>query len=318
MNLARRQMIGGVALFAAALAALVLANSPAGEIYQGFASFEFLKGAAIFLFFLSVGIELRHEIVNGSLRKPKQAVVPIFAALGGLAVPVVIFSLINAGTPSAAGWGIPMSSDMAFALGILAIAGSWLPKAIRTYVLTLAVVDDSTTILIIAIFYASSFHLLSLASLGGVLLGLLIPKLASIQTRLEKVVAFVALPLFAFMSAGVDLAHLPSGNSVPVTLVVGILVAMIIGKPLGVIGTTWLVVKSGLGALPQGVKWKDLVPALIVFGMCFTLAMVMTELSFGDKPQLHALANLVVIIASLTVALISSAALTARKLSRSE
>jgi len=318
MNLARRQMIGGIALFAAALVAMVLANSPAGEFYGNFASIEFLKGTAIFLFFLSVGIELRHEIIHGSLRKPKQAVVPIFAAMGGLAVPVVIFSLINAGTPTAAGWGIPMSSDMAFALGILAIAGRWLPKQIRTYVLTIAVVDDSTTILIIAIFYASSFHVLSLASLGGVIIGLLVPKLASIQTGLEKVVAFVALPLFAFMSAGVDLSHLPTGDAVPIALVVGILVAMIIGKPLGVIGTTWLVVKSGLGSLPQGVKWKDLIPALIVFGMCFTLAMVMTELSFGEDPQLHALANLVVIIASLTVALISSTALTVRKLTRVE
>jgi NhaA family Na+:H+ antiporter len=318
MNPARRQMIGGIALFAAALVAMALANSPARDIYAGFASIEFLKGAAIFLFFLSVGIELRHEIIHGSLRKPKQAVVPIFAAFGGLAVPVVTFSLINAGTPSAAGWGIPMSSDMAFALGILAIAGRWLPKQIRTYVLTLAVVDDSTTILIIAIFYASSFHVLSLASLGGVIIGLLVPHLAKIQSGLEKAVAFVALPLFAFMSAGVDLSHLPAGNAIPVTLVVGILVAMIIGKPLGVIGTTWLVVKSGLGALPQGVKWKDLVPALIVFGMCFTLAMVMTELSFGDKPQIHALANLIVIIASFAVALISSAALTARKRTRIE
>lgn len=318
MNVARRQMIGGLLLFATAAIAMILANSPAGELYRGFASIELLKGTAIFLFFLSVGIELRHEILHGSLRKPKQAVVPIFAAMGGLAVPVVIYSLFNAGTEAAAGWGVPMSSDMAFALGVLAIAGRWLPKQIRTYVLTVAVVDDSSTILIIAIFYASSFHMLSLASLGGVIVGLLVPQLQKLQTGLDKVVAYGALPLFAFMSAGVDLSHLPSGADVPVMLVAGILVAMVIGKPLGVIGTTWIVVKSGLGSLPQGVKWKDLVPALLVFGMCFTLAMVMTELSFGENAQLHALANLVVIIASLTVALISSAALTARKLTRVE
>ena len=318
MNLARRQMIGGLALFAAAAVALILANSPLGDVYRGFAHIELLKGTAIFLFFLSVGIELRHEIIHGSLRNPRQAVVPIFAAMGGLALPVVVYSLLNAGTPAAAGWGVPMSSDMAFALGVLAIAGRWLPKQIRTYVLTVAVVDDSTTILIIAIFYASSFHVLSLASLAGVIVGLLVPRLQTIQLGLEKTVAFVALPLFAFMSAGVDLANLPTGSEVPVMLVVGILVAMILGKPLGVIGTTWIVVKSGLGSLPQGVKWKDLVPALIVFGMCFTLAMVMTELSFGEQPEIHALANLIVIIASLTVALISSLALTIRKLTRIE
>jgi NhaA family Na+:H+ antiporter len=166
MNTAKRQLIGGISLFVAAALALLIANSPLASAYQAFASIETLKGLAIFLFFLSVGIELRHEIISGSLRKPRQAVVPIFAAMGGMAVPVVIYSLINFGQPSAVGWGVPMSSDMAFALGVLAIAGRWLPKQIRTYVLTVAVVDDSLTILMIAIFFASSFHVLSLASLA--------------------------------------------------------------------------------------------------------------------------------------------------------
>jgi NhaA family Na+:H+ antiporter len=316
MNTAKRQLIGGILLFAAAGLALVLANSPLADGYHQFASVDLLKGSAIFLFFLSVGIELRHEIVSGSLSKPRQAVVPIFAAMGGMAIPVAIYSTINFGQISAAGWGIPMSSDMAFALGVLAIAGRWLPKQIRTYVLTVAVVDDSLTILMIAIFFASSFHVLSLFSLAGVLVGLLLPALAKIQSKLETVVAFVALPLFALMAAGVSIEHLSDDISWP--LVIGVLAAMIIGKPLGIIGTTWLVTKTGLGKLPNDVVWKDLFPALLVFGMCFTLAMVMTELSFGHNQAEHALANVSVVAGSIIMAIVSLLALRIRKATRSE
>lgn len=314
MNTARRQLFGGILLFLSAGVAMYLANSPVASSYHEFASFEPLKGFVIFLFFLSVGIELRHEIVDGSLNKPRQAVVPIFAAMGGMAVPVAIYSLINLGLPSAAGWGVPMSSDMAFALAVLAIAGAWLPRQIRTYVLTVAVVDDSLTILMIAIFFAANFQLLSISSLAGVVLGLLVPTLKIIQSGLDNLVAYLALPLFALMSAGISFAHLD--EAISWNLVIGVLVAMVIGKPLGIIGTTWLVTKSGLGKLPNGISWKDLTPALLVFGMCFTLALVMTELSFGNDINEHALANISVLIGSVAMALISTAALTLRKIRR--
>jgi NhaA family Na+:H+ antiporter len=314
MDIARRQMLGGLSLFGAAALAMILANSPVGAGYQDFASLDALKGAAIFLFFLSVGIELRQEVFGGSLSKPKQAIVPILAAVGGMVLPVTIYTLFNAGTPAAAGWGVPMSSDMAFALGVLAIAGRWLPRQIRTYVLTVAVVDDTLTILVIAIFFASSFHLLSLASLAGVILGLLLPGAKRIQPQLETVVAFIALPLFALMSAGISFDKLNAVSEIPIFLVVGIFAAMMFGKPLGIIGTTWLVVKTGFGKLPAGIVWKDLAAALLAFGMCFTLAMVMTELSFGDNPGAHALANVSVIGASIVMAIVSMAALTFRKM----
>jgi len=314
METAKRQLIGGILLFVSAGVAMALANSGFGDVYRGFAGFEPLKGVAIFLFFLSVGIELRSEILGGSLSKPRLAVVPIFAAIGGLAVPVIVFSVINFGQATSVGWGVPMSSDMAFALGVLAIAGRWLPSAVRTYVLSLAVVDDSLTILMIAIFFASSFHALSLASLTGVVIGLLVPRLKKMQHGLESVVAFVALPLFALMSAGISFGAVNFAAAWP--LVIGVLAAMIFGKPLGVIGTTWLVTRSGLGKLPAGVVWKDLFPALLVFGMCFTLAMVMTELSFGNSEELHGVANFSVLIGLISMALISAGALTWRKVSR--
>jgi len=312
VNIARRQMIGGILLFSAALVAMLWANSPLRESYFAVSHIEALKGVAIFIFFLSIGIELRHEISDGILSKPKQAVVPVFAAIGGMAVPVIIYSLINVGEASSRGWGVPMSTDIAFALGVLAIAGRWLPKPVRTFVMTVAVVDDSLTILMIAIFFASSFHALSLASLGGVLIGLFLPRGQKLQKYLEPAVAFAFLPLFALLSAGVDLSKLSSAESASPLIIIGIVVAMVIGKPLGVLGATWLVTKSKLGTLPQQVTWPRLRRVSLLFGMCFTVAMLMSELSFGDSEGEQSLANVSVLITSAVMALLATAALTLR------
>jgi NhaA family Na+:H+ antiporter len=312
MNIARRQKVGGILLFAAAVVAMLWANSPLRESYAAISHIDALKGTAIFLFFMSIGIELRHEITHGSLSKPRQAVVPIFAAIGGMAVPVIIYSIVNIGEPSARGWGVPMSTDIAFALGVLAIAGRWLPKQVRTYVMTVAVVDDSLTILMIAIFFASSFHTLSLASLGGVLVGLLVPAAKKLQKQLDPAVAYVILPLFALLSAGVDLSKLATATNASPLITVGIILAMMIGKPLGVLGTTWIVTKSKLGTLPQQVTWPRLRRVGLLFGMCFTVAMLMSELSFGDSEGEHSLANVSVLIASAAMAMLATAALSIR------
>jgi NhaA family Na+:H+ antiporter len=312
MNIARRQMIGGILLFSAAIVAMLWSNSPIRESYAVVSHIEALKGVAIFIFFLSIGIELRHEITHGILSKPKQAVVPIFAAIGGMAVPVIIYSLINAGEASSRGWGVPMSTDIAFALGVLAIAGRWLPKPVRTFVMTVAVVDDSLTILMIAIFFASSFHALSLASLGGVLIGLFLPRGQKLQKYLEPAVAFAFLPLFALLSAGVDLSKLSSAEGASPLIIIGIVIAMVIGKPLGVLGATWLVTKSKLGTLPQQVTWPRLRRVSLLFGMCFTVAMLMSELSFGDSEGEQSLANVSVLITSAVMAVLATAALSMR------
>jgi NhaA family Na+:H+ antiporter len=305
-------MVGGILLFSAALVAMVWANSPLHESYAVVSHIEVLKGVTIFLFFFSVGMELRHEITHGSLSKPRQAIVPIFAAMGGMLVPVVIYSIVNIGEPSARGWGVPMSTDIAFALGVLAIAGSWLPKQVRTYVMTVAVVDDSLTILMIAIFFTSNFHTLSLASLAGVALGLLLPTNQKLQKALAPAVAFVILPLFALLSAGVDLSKLATATNASPLIILGIVLAMVIGKPLGVLGTTWLVTKSKLGTLPKEVTWATLRRVGLLFGMCFTVAMLMSELSFGDSEGEQSLANVSVLITSAVMALLATAALSLR------
>lgn len=273
---------------------------------------EAIKAAAIFVFFLSLGVELRHEITHGSLAKPRQAIVPILAAVGGMLVPVIIYSIINSGLPSAAGWGVPMSTDVAFALAVLAAAGRFLPKSVRVFLLTVAVVDDSLTILIIALFFASSFQPLSVFSLAGVALGLFLPQGRKAASWLNPVANWAALPLFAAITLWQTFANF-QGQLAGSAITLGVVVAMVFGKPIGVLGTTWLVTKSGLGKLATDVKWADLLSIGSLFGICFTVAMMMSELSFGENPSEHSIANVSVLIGSLTSALLAVVALQIRK-----
>lgn len=308
-----KESFGGIALISAAVIALIWANSPAAALYESMIQLEWIKGVAIFLFFMSIGIELRHEIQHGSLRSARNAIVPIFAAMGGMMVPVLIYSAFNFHQPTEAGWGIAMSTDVAFALAVFAIAGSFLPRVIRTFVLTVAVVDDSLTILMIAIFYASSFHVLSLVSLSGVVIGIFLPKGQKLLPKLQPVVSFGALPIFALFSAGVDLSTLNLKDFSTSAITIGILTAMIIGKPLGVLGTTYLVTKSGLGKLSSDIKWADLIPAGFLFSMCFTVALLMSELSFGERETEHSTANLSVFIGSTIAAILATVAISLRR-----
>lgn len=177
----RNETLGGALLLIAAVGALLIANSP---IQSGFFELknleigpEFLKlsvgswvaDGLLALFFLAAGIELKHEMVHGSLKQRKQAMVPIAAALGGMIVPALIFYSINRGQETAAGWGIPMATDIAFALAILAVVGRKLPIELRAFLLTLAVVDDLGAIIVIAIFYSAKFALIPFLAAAALL-----------------------------------------------------------------------------------------------------------------------------------------------------
>lgn len=177
----RNETLGGALLLIAAVGALLIANSP---IQSGFFELknleigpEFLKlsvgswaaDGLLALFFLAAGIELKHEMVHGSLKQRKQAMVPIAAALGGMVVPALIFYSINRGQDTAAGWGIPMATDIAFALAILAVVGRKLPIELRAFLLTLAVVDDLGAIIVIAIFYSAKFALIPFLAAAALL-----------------------------------------------------------------------------------------------------------------------------------------------------
>ncbi|MER5201837.1 Na+/H+ antiporter NhaA [Streptomyces sp. NPDC002825] len=180
----RAETVGGVLLLLAAVAALVWANSPLSASYETVSDFHIGPAALgldlsiqhwaadglLAIFFFVAGIELKRELVAGELRDPKAAMLPVVAALCGMAAPALVYALVNAvGDGSMDGWAVPTATDIAFALAVLAVIGTSLPSALRAFLLTLAVVDDLFAILIIAIFFTSD---LNFAALGGAVAGL--------------------------------------------------------------------------------------------------------------------------------------------------
>jgi len=153
------------ALLVATIVAFVIANSPLGDVVHdgwarqigfGLDAHDIVNDGLMALFFLVVGIELNVEFRSGTLRDPRIAAVPVAAAVGGMVMPAVLYLSISAGTPEVGGWGIPMATDVAFALGVLALAGRGAPPALRVFLLSLAVVDDLGAILVIAVAYSGT------------------------------------------------------------------------------------------------------------------------------------------------------------------
>ena len=169
-ELLRAETVGGVLLLVAALIGLGWANSPWADAYRSLSAWEIgpLSLAAwaadglLAIFFFVAGLELKREFVAGDLRDPRRAALPVIAAVGGMIAPATIFALINLDSGGLAGWATPTATDIAFALAVLAVIGTHLPTALRTFLLTLAVVDDLLAITIIAIFYTSALHVLPL------------------------------------------------------------------------------------------------------------------------------------------------------------
>lgn len=230
---------GGVLLLAAAAVALILANSPLQGFYADLSAFQL--GPAMFhldlplavwaadgllaVFFFVVGVELKHELLAGSLRQPKEAAVPVVAAVGGMIVPAALFVALlymMGDAEGLHGWAIPTATDIAFALAVLAIFGRGLPRALRTFLLTLAVVDDLLAIIVIAAFYTESIHSLPLfASLAAVALFGLLTRTRRLRWWLLIPVAGVA---WAFMHASgvhATIAGVVLGLTVPAFAVHG-------------------------------------------------------------------------------------------------
>jgi NhaA family Na+:H+ antiporter len=189
----RTETLGGVLLLLAAVAALIWANSPVSASYESTVDFHFGPAALrldlsvghwaadglLAVFFFVAGIELKRELVAGELRKPSAAALPVVAAVCGMAVPALVYAVVNAtGGGSMQGWAVPTATDIAFALAVLAVLGTSLPSALRAFLLTLAVVDDLFAILIIAVFFTSTIDLpmLGLAAVGLALFWLLLRK----------------------------------------------------------------------------------------------------------------------------------------------
>lgn len=214
---ARIEAAGGILLFLCTAAALLWANSPwaqsyeqlwavkAGIEHETFGVYKpiqlWINDGLMAVFFFVVGLEIKRELVSGELAEPRQAALSIAAALGGMAVPAGLYFVFNRGLPSASGWGVPMATDIAFALGVLALLGSRAPMALKVFVTALAIVDDLGAVLVIALFYTDTIHTISLTA-AAVLFAVLLA-----MNRL----GVLLIPLYLVLGLFLWLAVLKSG-----------------------------------------------------------------------------------------------------------
>jgi NhaA family Na+:H+ antiporter len=185
----RSEQIGGIILIVCVIISLTIANSNLGEAFETFLSTQigfssqniqldysislWINDGLMAIFFLLVGLEIKREIIEGELSTPKKAAMPIFAAIGGMLLPASVYALFNVGTPTVHGWGIPMATDIAFALGVISLLGKRVPASLKIFLAALAIADDLGAILVIAIFYTEELHWMQLLYSAGIL-GLLI------------------------------------------------------------------------------------------------------------------------------------------------
>ncbi|GAA0975674.1 Na+/H+ antiporter NhaA [Nocardiopsis tropica] len=382
----RSDTVGGFLLIGAAVLALVWINSPFGGAYEDLRAITFgpeslhldlsletwAADGLLAVFFFVVGNELKQEFVHGELRNPRRAMLPIVAAVCGMVVPAAIYAAINATSPDTVqGWGIPMATDIAFAVAILAVVGRGLPPALRTFLLTLAIVDDLGAVVVIAVFYTSGINFLALlaaaaglvlfwylqrgkglaaklnasalpnwivyvplalvvwglvhesgvhATIAGVAMGLLMrtTKLPGeahdpshgVEHVLRPWSAGLALPIFAFFSAGVVFDGV--GEVLTDTAAMGIIAGLVVGKVVGIAGGSWLTTKLTRAELNPSLKWIDIVGMSQLAGIGFTVSLLITELSFADSPEHLAHAKTGVLLASLVATVLAAVVLGAR------
>jgi NhaA family Na+:H+ antiporter len=366
----RLEAAGGIVLVFASIVALIWANTSWGGLYRellqipisvhiGALSLHeplllWINDALMAVFFLLVGLEIKREVLVGELSSVRQAALPCVAAVGGMIGPALVYSAINWGDPVAIhGWAIPGATDIAFALGVLALLGGRAPSTLKVFLLALAIIDDLGAIIIIALFYTTEVSLLALSlalagvvvlialnlagvrriavyvlagifvwvcvlksgvhpTLAGVALGFAIPERGSRAAngdsplrRLEHTVhpwvTFGILPIFAFANAGVSLAGLSPGSILaPVPL--GIALGLLLGKQIGVMGTTWAAVRFGIGTQPKGATWFQIYGMALLTGIGFTMSLFIGTLAFAD-PEYNVAVRIGVLSGSLLCAI---------------
>jgi NhaA family Na+:H+ antiporter len=201
---------GGILLILCTLVSLLLANSAAGEDYRGLWQVQvagmslehWINDGLMAVFFLFIGLELERELYNGELSNPRKALLPIVAALGGVAVPALIHFSLNAGTPTQGGIGIPMATDIAFALGVLSLLGNRVPWSLKVFLAALAVMDDLAAIIVIALFYSGKLSLGWLSAAVGVFVALVVLNRLRVMTLLPYL-AGGAVMWFFMLKSGV-------------------------------------------------------------------------------------------------------------------
>lgn len=396
---------GGVLLLAAAAVALVWANSPWGDSYDhlwhtpiaiGFGDWRMTQSLHFWIndglmtfFFMVAGLEIKRELVEGELSDLRRAALPAAAAIGGMLAPAGIYLLFNGGAPSRDGWGVPMATDIAFAIGVLALLGPRVPSALRILLLAVAIIDDLGAIVVIAVFYSSGLDVTGLAVVGGgfafliaiqrlgvrpggaylipmtvmwaglhmtgvhptiagVLVGLATPvrpwltkdqftdiakraiedfhatersgadpiaplkrliaagreavsPVSRLASGYHPWVAYLIMPLFALANAGVRIGGIDFGIDHTAAVATGIVLGLAIGKPLGVLAMTWLLIKLGVGKLPRGVSWSGVCVLGFTAGIGFTMAIFIAELAFAGAPHLP-VAKLSILVATALAA----------------
>lgn len=334
----RRETVGGAVALAAAVVAVVWANSAWSDGYEALRHLtigpldveHWAADGALTLFFFVAGLELKREFLVGSLSKPADAMIPVVAAACGVAVPALLYLTVNVlGDGRPEGWAIPSATDIAFAVAVLAVVGSALPPQLRAFLLTLAVVDDLIVIVIIAAFYSSGLDAVALAisllccavyalgqhrrithpllylpvvvaawwfmhesgihaTIAGVVLGLLtrvrqdegerVSPAEKLEHSLLPFSAGVAVPFFALMSAGVVIGG--GTELVRDPVVIGIVLGLVIGKPVGVFGGAWLLTRLTRAEIDDDVLWREVFGVAILAGVGFTVSLLVSDLSF--------------------------------------
>jgi NhaA family Na+:H+ antiporter len=338
------ESLGGVILIVCVVVSLIIANTSLGpgfeklltinlgfhteNIHLRYPVLLWINDGLMAIFFLLVGLEIKRELVEGELSSFKKAALPIFAALGGVIAPATIYFVLNQNTETAAGWGIPMATDIAFALAVITMLGKKVPSSLKIFLAALAIVDDLMAILVIAVFYSSDLHYMYLLYAGGIfgmllllnklgvksLFAYLIPGLfiwyfihhsgihatiagvltafaiptntSADESPLEKLehilvnpVNFVIMPLFAL--ANTNIHFVPEMiDGLTTSLGLGIILGLIIGKPLGISILSWLTVKIGISVRPAGAGWAHIVGVGMLGGIGFTMSVFIALLSF--------------------------------------
>ena len=397
-RLSKKLSNGSFLLFFAAIIAVVLANSPLRSGYEALLNtpislkignldilnptahqlnlHTFINDVLMTIFFFIIGLEIKRELLVGELSSIKKSLLPIIAAVGGMILPIVIFHILNPNAPQSIGSAIPMATDIAFALGVLAMVGSKVPICIKVFLTALAVVDDIGGIIVIAIFYSNDivwsplliatllfaiiyiagksgvrsrifyYFMLFLvwrqfmesgihATIAGVITAMLIParpkvdlhnfmnkvnnslnrlphneelkargntvlsenqinilkNIESIADRsisplqaiiddIHNIVSYIILPLFAFANAGLILSG--SSDTIFTSVSIGIVLALFVGKTLGIFGFTYLSIKTKIVSMPSNTNFKQLFGVSILGGIGFTVSLFIANLSYGS------------------------------------
>ena len=384
-GLLRQETVGGALLLVAAVVALVWANSPWESAYTSLKDFTVGPSALhldlslgtwsadglLAIFFFVAGLEVKREFVAGDLREPRRAAIPVLAAVAGMVVPALVYVLVNlaAGSGALQGWAIPTATDIAFAVAVLAVISTHLPAALRTFLLTLAVVDDLLAITVIALFYTRSLEplwlllalvpialfgvlvqhrvrswwlLLPLAGLAwalvhasgvhatvaGVLLAFTVPVVRSeaaggpeagpgmaehFEHRLRPISAGFAVPVFALFAAGVTVGGFTGlGDALTDPVALGIVAGLVIGKPVGILCSTYLLSRFTRAELDDGLTWIDVFGLAVLAGIGFTVSLLIGELAFGPESLRDDHVKIGVLVGSLATALLATVVLRAR------